>query len=86
MVNNTNINKLISLKNKTYTYEDKMEWVKMKLNPDEVIFSMLDKKTGKFIGNISFMKIENSTAEIGISITENFQNQHYGTEALERMI
>lgn len=86
MVNNPNINKLISLKNKTYTYEDEMEWVKMKLNSDEVIFSMLDKKTGKFIGNISFMKIENNTAELGISITENFQNQHYGTEALERMI
>lgn len=67
--------------------EDKeLIWIRKKIEDKAPIFSMIDKKTGDFIGNIEFMDVNNGTAELGISITLNKQEQGFGTEAINRML
>lgn len=86
MVNNEEIQKQISTKRRIYTYEDELNWVKQKKEENAVIFSMIESQSGKFIGNVEFMEINNGEAEIGITITPAYQNKHYGTEAMKTMI
>lgn len=86
MVNNPNISKYLFKEIKTFTYEDELNWVNEKLEENAEIFSMLEKNTNKFIGNIELMNLENNSAEIGICITEEFQDNHYGFEALKTII
>ena len=86
MANNSNINKLIHGKEKFYSYEDEINWINNKLEEKAIIFSMIERMTGKFIGNVEFMHVTEADAEIGISITEDYQNKHYGTETLKTMI
>ena len=43
----------------------------------DIIYSMIEKNTGKFIGNIEIMDINNGIGEIGISIVPSMQNKHY---------
>lgn len=86
MVNNEEIQKQISTKRRIYTYEDELNWVKQKKEENAVIFSMIESQSGKFVGNVEFMEINNGEAEIGITITPSYQNKHYGTEAMKTMI
>ncbi|MBE6160322.1 MAG: GNAT family N-acetyltransferase [Lactobacillales bacterium] len=86
MVNNEEIQKQISTKRRIYTYEDELNWVKQKKEENAVIFSMIERQSGKFIGNVEFMEINNGEAEIGITITPFYQNKHYGTEAMKTII
>ena len=50
------------------------------------MFSMIESKSGEFIGNIEFMDIKDGTGELGIAITAKKQNMNYGTEAIKRML
>lgn len=59
MVNDPEVQKGISHKLKQFTYEQELEWVKMKLREKANIFTMIEKTTGKFIGNIEIMHIIN---------------------------
>ena len=86
MVNDIEVQKYISHKRKTYTLEAEIEWIKAKINEQAIIFSMIDKATNEFIGNIEIMKINNNVGEIGIVITHKKQNNHYGQEAIKRLI
>ena len=86
MVNDQDIQKKISKKIRTYTYDEELAWVKEKLEEKAIIFSMIERTTGNFIGNIEFMKVNNGSAEMGICITPSYQNMHYGTEAIKTMI
>ena len=87
MFNNPNIKKFITADPKPYTYANRFMCVKEALETDTlIILSMFDKKSGKFIGNIDFDNITLSNAEIGIVVNEEFQNRHYGLEALKRFI
>ncbi len=86
MVNDPNVAKMISHKERVYTYEQELEWVKEKLNQNACIFSMVEKTTGEYIGNIEIMDITNNIGEIGITITASKQNKHYGTEAMKKII
>lgn len=86
MVNDPEVQKGISHKLKQFTYEQELEWVKMKLREKANIFTMLEKTTGKFIGNIEIMHIINGIGEIGITITRNKQNHHYGEEAMKAIM
>lgn len=78
MVNDLEVQKGISRKAKIYTYEQELEWVKEKLNEDKAIFSMIEKETNEYIGNVEIMKIRENVGEIGIAITPLKQNKHYG--------
>ena len=50
------------------------------------MFSMLEKATGAFIGNIELMGVADGKAELGVAITAAMQEKGYGTEALPAMI
>ncbi len=86
MLNNKNISKWLSRNAKTYSYDSELNWVKTHLENKSLVFSMIERKTQKFIGNIELMDVNNKSAEIGIVITEAFQGKHYGTEALKTII
>lgn len=86
MVNNPEVQKGISRKEKIYTYKQELEWVKEKLNEDATIFSMIEKETNEYIGNVEIMKIIENVGEIGIVITPLKQNKHYGQEAMKSII
>ena len=86
MVNDPEVQKGISRKAKIYTYEQELEWVKEKLNEDATIFSMIEKETNEYIGNVEIMDIIENVGEIGIAITSLKQNKHYGQEAMKSII
>lgn len=68
------------------TEEKEINWVHEKLKEKASIFSMIEKKTGSFIGNIEFMNMNGFEGELGIAITAEKQNKGYGTEAVFAMI
>lgn len=67
---------------KTYTAEQELKWVREKLEAKAPVFSMIEKESGKFIGNIELMDPTDSDAELGIAITAKMQNSGFGTEAV----
>ncbi|MBO6055062.1 MAG: GNAT family N-acetyltransferase [Oscillospiraceae bacterium] len=71
---------------KTVTEEKEREWVREKLEEKAVLFSMLEKDGGAFIGNIELMDVQNGTGELGIAITWKKQDLGYGTEAIPAMV
>ena len=88
MVNDYDIKKYISLskdKNKI-TIEQELEWIKHKLSNNAVIFSMIEKGTNSYIGNIEIMNINNNRGEIGIAITKNMQDKHFGQESIKALL
>lgn len=86
MVNDPEIQKFISKKTKVYSKEDEINWVNSKLEEGALVFSMISKEDGSYIGNVELMDIENGSAEVGLCITKTMQNKHYGTEALKKII
>ena len=86
MVNDIEVQKFISHKRKTYSLDGELGWIKSKLEENAIIFSMIEKKTNEFIGNIEIMKINNNIGEIGIAITSKKQDKHFGQEAIKRLI
>ena len=86
MVNDIEVQRFISHKRKTYDLDGELEWIKSKLEEDAIIFSMIEKETNEFIGNIEIMEINNNIGEIGIAITPKKQDKHFGQEAIKRLI
>ncbi len=66
--------------------EKERRWVRQKLAEEAVLFSMLEKETGAFIGNIELMDVANGAGELGIAITAAMQDKGYGTEAIPAMV
>ena len=86
MVNDyENVNRFISGMKTTYTMDQEVQWVQGKLEENAPVFSMLEKKSGRFIGNIEFMDLTDLQGELGIAITADMQNQGFGTEAVFAM-
>ena len=86
MVNDIEVQKYISHNRKTYELEDELKWIKSKLEEKAIIFSMIEKETNKFIGNIEIMEIKNNIGKMGIAITPKQQDKHFGQEAIKRFI
>lgn len=86
MVNDPNVANKISHKTRTYTYEQELNWVKSKLEENALCFSMLEKTTGEYIGNIEILEIKDNIGELGISITASKQDKHYGTESIKALL
>ena len=80
------VNRFIGGDKKTYTQEQEIQWVRKKLQEKSTVYSMIDKKSRKFIGNIEFMDPAEDEAELGIAITGEMQDQGYGTEAIHAFI
>ena len=89
MINdNENVNRFLykTKRDRQFTAEDETVWVRKKIEEKAVIFSMIEKKTGAFIGNIELMEISDSVKELGIAITAKKQNMGYGTEAVGALL
>ena len=83
MVNdNENVNRFIGGKTKSITEEQELAWVREKIEEKAPIYSMIEKESGKFIGNIELMGMTDSEGELGIAINGEMQNRGFGTEAV----
>ena len=71
---------------KTVTEEKEREWVREKLAEKAVLFSMIEKESGAFIGNIELMDVHDAVGELGIAITAEKQDLGYGTEAIPAVL
>ena len=69
-----------------YTEEQEIEWVRRKLEAKALNYSMIEKKSGSFIGNIELMDPSDCVAELGIAITAAKQNSGFGTEAIKAIL
>ncbi len=86
MLNDKELRKNIGMEAPEITAESETEWVKSKLEKDARCFSMIEKETGDYIGNIEIMDVIDGVAELGITITPAKQNNHFGTEAMKAII
>ena len=87
MVNDIeNVAKFIGDRREPLTEEQEIDYIKDKMDNKATMFSMLEKTTGKFIGNVEFFNRVFEEAEWGIAITASMQNKGYGKEALKRSV
>ncbi len=87
MVNDIeNVARFISERRDIYTEDEEREYIKDKLDKGAVMFSMIEKESGRFIGNIEFFNRNEDEAEWGIAITASMQYLGYGQEALRRSV
>ena len=68
LVNDKTIQRSTLTKEKEYSKEKELAWIQNVLDNNELVFSMLDKNTNEFIGNISLDVINDESAEIALSI------------------
>ena len=80
------VGKLIGSRRDPISEEKERRWVQKKLAENAALFSMLEKDTGAFIGNIELMDIADRAGELGIAITAAMQDKGYGTEAVRAMV
>ena len=69
-----------------YTAESEISWVRENLEKNAPVFSMIEKATGQFIGNIELMEPHDGEAELGIAITAGKQDKGFGTEAVPALL
>ena len=87
MVNDfENVRRYISKDLVKFSYESELAWVKKKLDNKDLCFSMIEKSTKKFIGNIELMDVHEKQAELGIAITASMQGKGYGSEAIRSLL
>lgn len=87
MVNDVeNVERFIGGMHAPYTEEQEIKWVRKKLEEQALVFSMIEKSTREFIGNIELMNQDGSSRELGIALTASKQNKGYGTEAVSAMV
>ncbi len=68
-----------------FTEEQEIRWVREKLREQAPVFSMIDRESGRFIGNIELMNVSASAGELGVAVTADQQDRGYGTEAVSAM-
>jgi diamine N-acetyltransferase len=87
MVNDIdNVARFIGERSEPLSEQQEIDYIKDKMDNNATMFSMLEKGTNKFIGNIEFFNRVFEEAEWGIVITTSMQNKGYGTEALKRSV
>lgn len=69
-----------------YTEEEEIAYMKEKIDGGATMYSMIEKATGKFIGNAEFFNRVYKEAEWGIVLTASMQDKGFGKESLLRMI
>ena len=78
--------RFIGERREPYTEEEERSYMQNKLDQHAAMFSMLEKESRRFIGNIEFMNRQGDEAEWGIVMTHKMQDRGYGTEALKRSV
>ena len=83
MVNDVeHVDRFIGGWHEPFTEEQEIRWVREKLREKAPVFSMIDRESGRFIGNIELMDVSASAGELGIAVTADQQDRGYGTEAV----
>lgn len=82
LVNDKTIQRSTLTKEKEYSKEKELAWIQNVLDNNELVFSMLDKNTNEFIGNISLDVINDESAEIALSIKSIMQIKAMGKKRL----
>ena len=80
------VQRFITREPRLYDEASERDWVRGKLAAGVPIFSMIERATGRFIGNIEFMDRTDAAAELGIAITAARQEKRFGREAIRRML
>lgn len=78
--------RFIGERREPYTEEEEIAYMKEKIDGGATMYSMIEKTTGKFIGNAEFFYRVYKEAEWGIVLTASMQDKGFGKEALLRMI
>lgn len=79
MVNDIDhVARFIGKRNTPYSLEEELDFVRNKIREQGPIYSMLERETEEFIGNIEFMDIEDGCGVLGIALTFEKQGKHYG--------
>ena len=78
--------RFIGERREVYTEEEEIAYMKEKIDGGATMFSMIEKSTGRFIGNAEFFNRVYKEAEWGIAITASMQDKGFGKESLLRMI
>ena len=87
MVNDIeNVAKYIGDRREPLTEQDEIKYISDKMDNKATMFSMIEKTTNEFIGNVEFFNRVFEEAEWGIVITTKMQNKGYGKEALKRTV
>ncbi len=80
------VGRFIGKRTEPVSEEKELRWVRGKLEEQAALFSMLEKKSGAFIGNVELMDLADSQAELGIAVTAKMQDRGYGTEAVRTVV
>ena len=87
MVNDIkHVGRFIGKRTEPVSEEKELRWVREKREEQALLFSMLEKQSGAFIGNVELMDPADSQAELGIAITARMQDRGYGTEAVRTVV
>ncbi len=81
-----NVGRFIGRRTEPFTVEQETEWIRKNLESRNPVFSLIEKKSGEFIGNIELMDVKGDMGELGIGITAEKQDQGYGTEAIRALL
>ncbi len=85
MVNDPEVQKFIYKEPKSFDYDGEVDWIKDRKEKGEPFFSIIEKSTDEFVGNMEYLN-RGSYYEIGICLTPNKQDRHYGYEAINFII
>ena len=87
MVNDIDhVARFISDRRDIYTEDEEREYVQERIDNQAMMYSMLEKSIGSFIGNIEFFNRQEDQAELGIAITAKMQDKGYGKEAIRSIV
>ncbi len=87
MVNDIkHVGRFIRKRTEPVSEEQELRRVRDKRAEQALLFSMPDKQSGAFIGNVELMDPADSQAELGIAITARMQDRGYGTEAVRTVV
>ena len=87
MVNDIeHVARLIGRRSEPVSEEKEIRWVRRKLEEGAALFSMLEKRSGEFIGNIELMDVTGTEGELGVAITAAKQDRGFGTEAVRAVV
>ena len=70
-----NVARFIGERRELLTEAEEYDYIKNKMDNDATMFSMLEKSSHKFIGNIEFFNRKEDEAEWGIAVTASMQNK-----------
>lgn len=86
MINDfAHVGRWIGSRTEPISAEKELSWVRRKRSENALLFSMVEKDGGAFIGNLELMDVQNGAAEMGIAITAGKQDRGYGKEAIARI-